>query len=279
MNIKSFDDLDITDPIMFGLVFSNKHIAKPFIEHLLGIKIDHLETPIPEAVLSYDAEHKGVRYDVYARETNEQGETIRSFDLEMQMVDTKELPQRARYYQSVGDGVALSKGGYYTDLKEQYIIFLCPMDIFKRGLPVYHFENRAREDSSITLNDHTFKNFYNFNKYEDFTNPVVKAYMKYFATRNADSRETETINDQVSFYKADTLIRNKYMTYEFDLHESKEEGRAEGRVEGKAEGIAEANAKALAEKKAMAKGLREDGVPVEIISKRTGFTVEEIQAL
>lgn len=279
MNIKSFDDLDITDPIMFGLVFSNKHIAKPFIEHLLGIKIDHLETPVSEAVLSYDAEHKGVRYDVYARETNENGETIRSFDLEMQMVDTKELPQRARYYQSVGDGVALSKGGYYTDLKEQYIIFLCPMDIFKRGLPVYHFENRAREDSSITLNDHTFKNFYNFNKYEDFTNPVVKAYMKYFATRNADSRETETINDQVSFYKADTLIRNKYMTYEFDLHESKEEGRAEGRVEGKAEGIAEANAKALAEKKAMAKGLRDDGVSVEIISKRTGFTIEEIQAL
>ena len=88
-------------------------------------------------------------------------------------------------------------------------------------------------------------------------------------------KTTETINDQVSFYKADTLIRNKYMTYEFDLHESKEEGR----VEGKAEGIAEANAKALAEKKVMAKGLREDGVPVEIISKRTGFTIEEIQAL
>ena len=88
MNIKSFDDLDITDPIMFGLVFSNKHIAKPFIEHLLGIEIDHLETPIPEAVLSYDAEHKGVRYDVFARETNETGETIRSFDLEMQMVSS-----------------------------------------------------------------------------------------------------------------------------------------------------------------------------------------------
>ena len=187
------------------------------------------------------------------------------------MVDTKELPQRARYYQSVDDGVALSKGGFYTNLKDQYIIFLSPKDIFNHGFPVYHFENRAREDSNITLGDRTFKNFYIFNKYEEFENPVVKAYMKYFATRNADSRETETIDDQVSYYKADTLIRNKYMTYEFDLHESKEEGRAEGR--------AEANAKALAEKKAMAKGLREDGVPVEIISKRTGFTVEEIQAL
>lgn len=104
------------------LVFSNKHIAKPFIEHLLNIKIDHLETPIPEAGLSYDAEHKGVRYDVFARETNENGETVRSFDLEMQMVDTK----------------------------EQYVIFLCPMDIFGRGHPCYHFENRAKEDPSIT---------------------------------------------------------------------------------------------------------------------------------
>ena len=271
MNIKSFDDLDITDPIMFGLVFSNKHIAQPFIEHLLGIKIEHLESPNPEAVLSYDAEHKGVRYDVYARETNEHGETVRSFDLEMQMVDTKELPQRARYYQSICDGVALSKGDFYTSLREQYIIFLCPMDIFGHGFPVYHCENRAREDANITLNDLTFKNFYIFRKYEEFDDPVVKAYMKYFATKDADSRETETINDQVSYYKADTLIRNKYMTYEFDLHESKEEGRAEGKAEAKAE--------ALEEKKAMVKGFRDAGVPLDTISIQTGFTIEEIKAL
>ena len=228
MSIKPFDELDITDPIMFGLVFSNTHIAKPFIEHLLGIEIDHLETPTQEAVLSYDAEHKGVRYDVFARETNETGKTIRSFDLEMQMVDTKELPQRARYYQSVCDGVALSKGDFYTSLREQYVIFLCPMDIFGYRYPIYHFENRARENPEKTLGDLSYKNFYIFTRYEEFKNPVVKAYMKYFATRNADSNETETINSQVSFYKTDSFIRNKYMTYEFDLHESKEAGRAEG---------------------------------------------------
>ena len=217
---------------MFGLVFSNKHIAKPFIEHLLNIKIDHLETPIPEAVLSYDAEHKGVRYDVFARETNENGETIRSFDLEMQMVDTK----------------------------EQYVIFLCPMDIFGRGLPCYHFENRASEDPGITLGDLSYKNFYIFKKYEEFTDPVVKAYMKYFATRNADSRETKTINDQVSFYKADTLIRNKYMTYEYDLHESKEEGRAE-------------------ERRAMAVAMLADGEPIEKIVKYSRLSKEEVLKL
>ncbi|MBQ3778282.1 MAG: Rpn family recombination-promoting nuclease/putative transposase [Fibrobacter sp.] len=267
MILKPFDELDITDPIMFGLVFSNKHIAKPFIEHLLGIKIDHLETPIPEAVLSYDAEHKGVRYDVFARETNETGETVRSFDLEMQMVDTKELPQRARYYQSICDGVALSKGDFYTRLKEQYIIFLCPIDVFGHNFPCYHFENRAREDSSITLNDLTFKNFYIFTRYKEFTDPAVKAYMKYFATKNADTHETRTINDQVSFYKDDTLIRSKYMTYEFDLHESKEEGRAEGKIEGKAEGKLEM-VDAMFEKTKLTD---------EEISSISGIPLEEIQ--
>ena len=69
--------------------------------------------------------------------------------------------------------------------------------------------------------------FYIFSKYEEFKNPVVKAYMKYFATRNANSRETKTINDQVSFYKADTLIRNKYMTIEYELHEREEKVKLE----------------------------------------------------
>jgi len=271
MTIKPFDELDITDPIMFGLVFSNKHIAQPFIEHLLGIKIDHLEAPTPEAVLSFDANHKSVRFDVFAKETNENGDVLRVFDIEMQMMDTKELPQRARYYQSVCDGVALAKGDFYTSLKPQYIIFLCPMDIFGGNHHVYHFENRAKEDTNIRLNDLTFKNFYIFKKYEKFTDPIVKAYMKYFATRNADSDETETINDQVSFYKADTLIRNKYMTFEYELYESKEEGRAEGK--------AEEAAKALEEKKNMAKGFRDAKVPLDIISKQTGFTIDEIKAL
>ena len=181
-----------------------------------------------------------------------------------QMIDTKELPQRARYYQSVGDGVALSKGGYYTSLKEQYIIFLCPMDIFGRGFPAYHFENRAREDTGVTLNDLTYKNYYIFTRYEDFTDPVVKAYMKYFATRNADSRETKTINDQVSHYKADTLIRNKYMTYEYDLHESKEEGRAEG-----------ADAKA----REMAAGMPAEGDSVEKVIRISKLPEAEVLAI
>ena len=86
--------------------------------------------------------------------------------------------------------------------------------------------------------------------------------MKYFATRNVDSRETETINDQVSFYKADTFIRNKYMTYEFDLHESKEEGKAEGKAEAKLE---------------MVDAMLANDIPIEKIAVISGIPQEEIQ--
>lgn len=136
--------------------------------------------------------------------------------------------------------------------------FLCPKDIFGRGFPIYHFENRARENPEITLGDLSYKNFYIFTRYEEFKDPVVKAYMKYFATRNVDSRETETINSQVSFYKTDTFIRNKYMTYEFDLHESKEEGRAEAKLE-------------------MVDAMLANDIPVEKIAAISGFSQEEIE--
>lgn len=117
------------------------------------------------------------------------------------------------------------------------------------------------------MGDLTYKNFYIFSRYKDFTDPVVKAYMKYFATRNVDSNETETINKQVSYFKTDTLTRNKYMTLEYELHESEQKG------------FEKAEAKALEEKKAMAKGFRDAKVPLDIISAQTGFTIDEIKAL
>ena len=82
--------------------------------------------------------------------------------------------------------------------------------------------------------------------------------MKYFATRNVDSRETRTINDQVSYYKADTLIRSKYMTFEYDLHESKEEGKAEAKLE-------------------MIDAMIANDIPVEKIAVISGVPLDEIQ--
>ncbi|WP_139259220.1 MULTISPECIES: hypothetical protein [unclassified Fibrobacter] len=83
-------------------------------------------------------------------------------DLEMQMVDSGELPKRARYYQDICDTETLGSSHKYKELKEQYVIFLCPEDIFGKNRPIYEFENREKEDHSLILGDLTYKIFGNF---------------------------------------------------------------------------------------------------------------------
>ncbi|MCQ2120942.1 MAG: hypothetical protein MJY78_03815 [Fibrobacter sp.] len=88
--------------------------------------------------------------------------------------------------------------------------------------------------------------------------------MQYFATQKCESEKMKRIQAIVDKYRKDPITRKAYMTLEQELNIKFKKGRAEGR--------AEAN-------KEIAKGLRDDGVSLEIISKRTGLTPEEIKAL
>jgi predicted transposase/invertase (TIGR01784 family) len=57
-------------------------------------------------------------------------------------------------------------------------------------------------------------------------------------------------------------------------------GRAEGRAEGRVEGLAEGEAKGRAEERlANARGLKANGVPLDIIAKSLALTKEEIDLL
>ncbi|MCQ2122302.1 MAG: hypothetical protein MJY78_10815 [Fibrobacter sp.] len=217
-NAIDFSKLSITNRFMFPLVMSHKEIAKPFIEAALGIKIYDLKDPEQEKTEQVSIFGKSVRYDVFTQQVDENGEIVSSFDLEMQVVDTGELPKRARYYQSVRDVHELHKGGSYTKLKSQYVLFICPEDIFSAGLPIYSFQNYATENKNIALNDRTFKNFYIFSEYQKLpdTHPLKK-YLKYFATTTADTDETKRIHSKVEWYRTDGLTQERYMTWEQEI--------------------------------------------------------------
>lgn len=64
-----FEELPITDRFMFAMVFSHKEIAKPFLEAVLGIKIHEIKEPEPEKTIDVSPVHKGVRFDVFVKET------------------------------------------------------------------------------------------------------------------------------------------------------------------------------------------------------------------
>jgi len=212
-----FEQLPITDRFMFAMVFSHKEIAKPFLEAVLGIKIYELRDPEPEKTIEVSPFYKGIRYDVFVKETGPDGETLRSFDIEMQMEDTKEIPKRTRYYQAMCDSEALNKGEVYYNLKELYIMFLCPEDIFGQGRAVYRFKNLEVDNPKIELGDLCFKNFYIFNKYRDIAEKSIREYMEYFATRKPNSPETENIDRLVKWYQTDNETRKRYMTWQQEI--------------------------------------------------------------
>ena len=212
-----FEQLTITNRFMFAMVFSHKEIAKPFLEAVLGIKIHELKDPEPEKTVEVSPFYKGIRYDVFVKETGPGGETLRSFDIEMQMEDTKEIPKRTRYYQAMCDSESLNKGEVYYNLKELYIVFLCPEDIFGRGRAVYRFKNLEVDDPKIEMGDLCFKNFYIFNKYRDVAEKTIRTYLEYFATSKPISPETKDIDRLVKWYQTDNETRIRYMTWQEEL--------------------------------------------------------------
>ena len=227
-----FEQLTITNKFMFAMVFSHKEIAKPFLEAVLGIKIYELRDPEPEKTIEVNPVSRGVRFDVFTKEVGPNGETLRSFDIEMQMKDTHEIPKRARFYQAMRDSESLSKGENFYDLRELYIIFICPDDIFGKGRAVYRFKNLETDDPKIEMGDHTFKNFYIFNKYREVAEKAIRDYMEYFATNKAHSPETEDIDRLVKWYQTDSNTRIRYMTWkeEIDFEKSRAD-KAEARAD------------------------------------------------
>jgi predicted transposase/invertase (TIGR01784 family) len=231
MNAKRipFEQLPITNSFMFAMVFGHKEIAKPFIEAVLGIRIHELKDPVPEKSIDISPFYKGIRYDVFVKETSPDGEVLRSFDIEMQMEDNEDIPKRTRYYQAMCDSEALNKGEVYYKLKDLYIMFLCPEDIFGQGKAVYRFKNLEVDNPKIELGDLCYKNFYIFNKYRDVAEKSIREYLEYFATRNPSSPETKKIDRMVKWYQTDNETRKRYMTWqqEIDIAVDRERRRAD----------------------------------------------------
>ena len=73
---------------MFEKVLQNAEICQELLERLLKIKIDHIEYPEIEKTISPYYETKGVRLDVYVKDSD------KVFDIELQNALDDDLPLR-----------------------------------------------------------------------------------------------------------------------------------------------------------------------------------------
>ena len=78
--------------IFYKVMRHHPEACKHLIEMLLGIKIQKMEMHNEETI-EHDYDSHGIRLDVYVKDSEH------IYDVEMQMTNTNDLPERSRYYQ------------------------------------------------------------------------------------------------------------------------------------------------------------------------------------
>ena len=225
--ITPWEEVTIANKYMFYKVMtSNTDLCRRFIEHLLHIEIARIEPPSGEHVMDPAQGSHGIRLDVYVKDTG------KIYDLEMQIADTKNLPERARYYQGVMDETELKPSEEYDMLKTSYVMFLCLFDLFGKGLPVYTFQNRCDEDPGIYLDDRAYKIFYNITGWEQLLDEEEKAIFRFILDGQARSSFTRDLKSQVQIAQMSPQARQGYMTWERLQAEAQRLGMERGIVEG-----------------------------------------------
>lgn len=231
---KPFDELVCSDNFIFAKIMEDPNLCKRVLETLLDIKIERLSYPEGEKTIQVAPDAKAVRLDVHTADTH------RDFDIEIQTTLYKELRQRSRYYQSIMDADYLQKGHTYSDLKENFVIFICLEDLFGQGLPIYTFENTCNEDNDVKLADKTYKVFYNCSKWKDVTQQQKSQLLKFFLTDEGDTDLCSKLKEKEQRIKMTARERKEYMDYCILADSLKEQGIAIGEKRGRSEAKLEA---------------------------------------
>lgn len=151
-----YEKLSFTSNFIFCKVMQNNpELCKQLVELITGRKINHIVNVTAEKAIEITADGKGVRLDVYFED-----ESTVMYDIEMQVETNINLPRRTRFYQCMMDSHALDKNDDYVMLKDSYVIFICPFNIFpEHGYHLYTFQPRAKENPDILLQDGTSRIF------------------------------------------------------------------------------------------------------------------------
>ena len=181
--------LTIANNFMFKKVFSNKELCLELLRLILPeLDIKDISFPVQEREIKESADGKGVRLDLYTTENRKN----RVYDLEMQVTDTLELPKRSRYNAGMMDQTELEQGKHYSELPDTIVIFICPFDLFHKGMYRYTFREICVEDRETELQDGTMRVFLNAKGTKGEISQRLKDFLQYIV----DGRVTEELEER-----------------------------------------------------------------------------------
>ena len=253
--VKRFEDLTLQDDFMFCKVMQNPDLCKRLIEMILADTIGKIAYISVQHNINTYEQAKSVRFDVLV-----QTENGKFYDVEMQVSNEKNIPNRMRFYQAAIDISFLDKGNFYNDLNDSFIIFICTFDAIGKNRPIYTFENICLEDKNTSLQDGTKKVIINSEAFKDTKDKELKEFLKYLKTGKAKSEFTRRIEEMIQTVKQNEQARQEYRlmsTFEMDAMDRG----------------------AYKTKKETAKLMKQKNFDIALIKEITGLPETEIEAL
>ena len=286
------NEISIRRDEVFKIIFgsnSNKYFLKSFLEAILKKEITDIKVKSEVSLEKKFEKSKLIKVDILAE------------------IDKKELVnievQNKKDYNIIKRGQAHASKIYYNTLEEGFdydvakktiIIWLLDHDIFKDG-PYHEISKTVRGSNGEILSDDIT---YHYIQLEKFYNQIEEisteeeqwlAYLscqlnkeeleEVFAMneniRDVDKMAEEVLKDRELWEAINDKIMAKNLEL-LKLEYAHDEGKAEGKIEGKAEGKAEGKKEKAIQ---IAKKMKESNLDIELISKITDLTKEEIEKL
>ena len=166
----------------------------------------------------------------------------------------------------------LLKGKHYYELPTSFVIFICKYDSFNLDLPIYTFQNRCEENSTLLLNDKAIKKIFNATAYKNEKDVAISAFLQYICNQKPVDDFTEKLSSIVEKIKKHEVNRKEYQS--MNLHDRDNFRR--GLKEGIEQGIPQGSQQKAIE---TAKNMLKEGLSVEQISRCTNLTMEIIDKL
>ena len=142
-----------------------------------------------------------------------------------------ELPLRTRYYQSLISMDMLRRGMNYPELRKSFVVFICTFDPYGKGLPVYHFTYRCKEDNALQMGDLTENIFLNAKAADNTEDKELAAFLRYVNSGLAQNEFTQEIDEETKRVRNDTKWRERIVTWEMDLRIMKKRAHEKGKKE------------------------------------------------
>ena len=294
--------VDLTFKKVFG---EHEDLVMSLLNALLPLdadqRIEHVDY-LPSELVPDNPAKKNSIVDVRCKDNKH-----RQFIVEMQMEWTTAFKQRVLFNASKAYVRQLGKSKKYHLLQPVYSLSLVNEVFEPKMEEFYHYYRMVHEEHTDKVIDGLNLVFLELPKFKPQTvleKKMAVLWLRFLTEIDENTREVPAellespevrqaldIVEQSGYSDAEMYSYDKFwdavrveQAYideaEVRYGMGREEGREEGHVEGRAEGLAEGEAKGE-RKKAMefARNMKVDGMPVELIVKYTGLTVEQINSL